>query len=140
MSVPPPIDRYKEEAVPLVFLLIVSVSLFVVPPVALGELGVTLLIPLLILIVLLAVWPYACAVAVGTLPLLYANIASFAAPDTDTDAFHSFSLDTVLRHTYENPATVCRRTVSIRFRWTQSSDTRWLGSHTWWERPQSAPS
>ena len=99
MSVPPPIDRYKEEAVPLVFLLIVSVSLFVVPPVALGELGVTLLIPLLILIVLLAVWPYACAVAVGTLPLLYANIASFAAPDTDTDAFHSFSLDTVLRHT-----------------------------------------
>ena len=99
MSVPPPIDRYKEEAVPLVFLLIVSVSLFVVPPVALEELGVTLLIPLLILIVLLAVWPYACAVAVGTLPLLYANIASFAAPDTDTDAFHSFSLDTVLRHT-----------------------------------------
>ena len=98
MFIPPAIDRYKEDAVPLVFLLIMAVAMFIVPPIALGELGIIGLVPYVIMIALITVFPYACAVAVGTLPLLYANIASFAAPDTDADAFHSFSWDAALRH------------------------------------------
>ncbi len=46
----------------------------------------------------MTVFPYACVISVGTLPLLYANIASFAAPDADADAFHPFSWDATLRH------------------------------------------
>jgi hypothetical protein len=41
---------------------------------------------------------YALLVGVGTLPLLYAGIASYAAPHTLPEAGHSFSVGTALRH------------------------------------------
>lgn len=98
MFTPPTIDRYKEDAVPLALLLIMAVAMFIVPPIALGDLGAIGGVPFVILFALIEVFPYACVVAVGTLPLLYANIASFAAPDTDADDFHSYSWDATVRH------------------------------------------
>lgn len=98
MFVPPAIDRYKEHAVPLTLLLITAVAIVVVPPLAAGELGVYFVVPVVIVIAFVSVFPYACVVAVGTLPLLYADIASFGAPNGDADAFHSVSRETALRH------------------------------------------
>jgi len=91
-------DRYKESAVPLTLFLITAVAILIVPPIALGDLGAIAVVPFVILIAFMNVFPYACVVAVGTLPLLYANIASFAAPDADTGALHSFSWGAALRH------------------------------------------
>lgn len=98
MFPPPAMDRCKENAVPLALFLITAIAIFIVPPIALGDLGAINGVPLVIVIALTIVFPYACVVAVGTLPLLYANIASFAAPDADADVLHSFSWDATLRH------------------------------------------
>ena len=98
MFTPRAIDRYRENAVPLTLLLITAVAVLVVPPIAAGEVGAYGAVPFGVMIAFTTVFPYACVVAVGTLPLLYADLASFAAPDTDADAFHSFSWDTALRH------------------------------------------
>jgi hypothetical protein len=43
-------------------------------------------------------FPYAVLVAVGTLPLLYAGIGSFAAPQSMADGHHSFSAVAAVRH------------------------------------------
>ncbi|MFC4438580.1 MULTISPECIES: hypothetical protein [Natrialbaceae] len=91
-------DRCKENAVPLTLFFITAIAIFIVPPIALRDLGAINGVPIVIVIVLTTVFPYACVVAVGTLPLLCANIASFAAPDADADALHSFSWDATLRH------------------------------------------
>ncbi|MBZ6496530.1 hypothetical protein [Natrinema longum] len=98
MTTPLTIDRYKENAVPLTLFLITAVAVLIVPPIVEGELGVYGAVWIVIVIAFVTVFPYACVVAVGTLPLLYADIASFAAPDTDADAFHSFSWNAALRH------------------------------------------
>lgn len=98
MFSPPAMDRYKENAVPLTLFLITAVAMLIVPPIALGDVGVIGVIPYVFVIAFKAVFPYACVVAVGTLPLLYANSASFAAPDADVGVFHSFSWDATLRH------------------------------------------
>lgn len=98
MFVPPAIDRYKENAVPLTLLLITAVAILVVPPLVAGGLGAYFVVPVVVVIAFMAVFPYACVVAVGTLPLLHANIASFAAPNVDADAYHSFSRDAARRH------------------------------------------
>ena len=91
----PAMDRYKEYAVPLNLFLITAVAIFIVPRIALGRFTSPFLV---IVFSFISVFPYAVAVAVGILPLLRANIASFAAPDADADATHSFSEDAVLRH------------------------------------------
>lgn len=84
MSSPSTIERFKHHSVPLVVFAIVAVVVLVMPPIALGE--VTMRTYALTAAVLIfafgAVFPYAVVVALGTLPLLYIGIASFAAPQT----------------------------------------------------------
>lgn len=99
MPSPSTVGRFRRHAAPLVVFGIVAVALLVVPPLVLGELtartyAVTAAVAIL---AVSAVTPYAVVVALGTLPLLYAGIASFAPPQTGADA-HSFSAVAALRH------------------------------------------
>lgn len=91
------IDRY---AVPVVLFAIVAGVVLAVPPVVLGEATTrTYAITAALLIIAFgSVMPYALLVAVGTLPLLYRGVASYAAPMPSAGAHHVFSLDAVFRH------------------------------------------
>jgi len=100
MLSPSAIERFRHHVVPLVLFVIVAVAVLVVPPLVLGDLtartyAVTAAI---VVLAISSAFPYAILVAVGTLPLLYAGIASYAAPQTPSDAGHSFSAATSLRH------------------------------------------
>ena len=100
MSSPSVIARFKPYAVPVVVFLIVVVAALVVPPLVLGEVTVRTyaLTAAVIILAVGAVFPYALLVGLGTLPLLYADIASFAAPEIETNVTHSFSAVAALRH------------------------------------------
>jgi hypothetical protein len=80
---------------------IVAVATLVMPPVVLGEVT-TRTYALTAAVLILAVGsalPYAVLVALGTLPLLYAGVASFAAPQPAAETPHTFSTATAIRHT-----------------------------------------
>lgn len=100
MSSPSVIERFRHYAVPLVVFLVVAVTVVVVPPIVLGELTTRTyaLTAAVIVIAVRVAFPYAVLVALGTLPLLSAGVASFAAPETEADVAHSFSAVTALRH------------------------------------------
>ena len=94
------LGRVKYHSVPLVVFVMVALAVPFVPPIVLGEVTprtYTLTAAVLILAVS-TVFPYAILVGLGTLPLLYVGIASFAAPRTETDVSHPFSTATALRH------------------------------------------
>lgn len=93
-------ERFKSYAVPLVVFLIVTVTVLVVPPIVLGELTweTYAITAAIIYLAVDSVFPYAVLVALGTLPLLSAGIASFAAPEAEAEVAHSFSAVTALRH------------------------------------------
>ena len=94
------IERFRHHVVPLALFVIVAVTVLIVPPIVLGEVtrDTYTLTAVVLVLAFSSVFPYAVFVAVGTLPLLYAGIASFAAPQTASDAAHSFSTATALRH------------------------------------------
>lgn len=100
MSSPSAIERFRHHAVPLVLFVIVAVTVLVVPPLVLGDLTARTyaLTAAVLILAITTAFPYAVLVAVGTLPLLHAGIASYAAPQTPSDAGHSFSTATALRH------------------------------------------
>ena len=101
MSTPLLVQSFKRYSVPLVVFIMVAVSALVVPPVVLGEVTAktyALTAAVLILAVGSAA-PYAVLVALGTLPLLYAGVTSFAAPQPAAKGFHPFSAVTAVRHT-----------------------------------------
>lgn len=102
MSSPSTLERFRHHAVPLVLVVIVAITVLVVPPLVLGDLTArtySITAAVLILAITTA-FPYAVLVAVGTLPLLYFGIASYAAPQTPSDPGHSFSSATALRHVF----------------------------------------
>lgn len=100
MSSPSTVERFKPHAVPLVVFALVVVAALVVPPLVLGEVTArTYALTAAVLIIAVgAAFPYAVLVALGTLPFLYAGVASFAAPEPAADVAHPFSVGTVLRH------------------------------------------
>lgn len=100
MSSPAAISQFKRYSVPLAVFLIAVVAALAVPPLVLGEVTARTyaLTVAVIILAVGAVFPYAMLVALGTLPLLYAGIASFAAPETEADVAHSFSALAALRH------------------------------------------
>ncbi|KKF39792.1 hypothetical protein FK85_25840 [Halorubrum saccharovorum] len=78
----------------------VAVVVLVVPPIVLTE-ATTRTYALTAAILILALgsaFPYAALVALGTLPLCYAGVASFAAPRPAADEPHPFSVWAALRH------------------------------------------
>lgn len=100
MSSPSTIHPFKRHSVPLVVLVMVAVAALVMPPIVLGEVT-TRTYALTAAVLILAVssaFPYAVLVALGTLPLLYAGVASFAAPQSTADNPHSFSAIAAIRH------------------------------------------
>lgn len=92
--------EFRRHAVPVVVFAIVAVAALVVPPLVLGELsGKTYAIAAAIVILAIGhVTPYAALVAIGTLPLLYTGIASYAAPQEPPGDAYSFSAAAALRH------------------------------------------
>ena len=113
MSSPPAYERLKHHAVPLVVFVVVAVVVLVAPPLVLGELTAKTyaLTAAVVILAVGAVFPYAMLVAVGTLPLLYADVASFAAPETADGRAHSFSTVAALRHVGAGVAYVLGATV-----------------------------
>lgn len=95
------LERFERHSVPLVVSLVVVAAVLLVPPLALGELTAKTyaLTAAIIIIASSAVFPYAILVAVGTLPLPYAGIASFATPQVIADDSPSLSAVAALRHT-----------------------------------------
>jgi hypothetical protein len=100
MSSPSATGRFKRHAVPLAVASVVTIAVLVVPPIVLGEVTTRTyaLTAAVLIIAVSAVFPYAVLVALGTLPLLYAGVASFAAPRTAADDIPPFSAVTALRH------------------------------------------
>lgn len=92
--------EFRRHAVPVVVFAIVAVAALVVPPLALGELsGKTYAIAAAVVILAIGhAIPYAALVAIGTLPLLYTGIASYAAPQPSPGDAYSFSTAAALRH------------------------------------------
>ncbi len=101
MSSPSTLQPFKRHSVPLAVLVIVAVAALVLPPIVLGEITTrTYALTAAVLILTVgSVFPYAVLVSLGTLPLLYAGVASFAAPQLGADGPHSFSTTTAIRHT-----------------------------------------
>lgn len=100
MPSPSVIEQVKHHSVPLVVFVMVALAALVVPPIVLGEATprTYALTAAVLIFAVSAVFPYAMLVALGTLPFLYAGIASFAAPQTAADVTHPFSAVTALRH------------------------------------------
>ncbi|WP_058365715.1 hypothetical protein [Haloparvum sedimenti] len=100
MSTPSIRRSFRRHSVPLVLFGLVTLAVLVVPPLVLGEVTTrTYAIAAAILILAVgAAFPYAVLVALGTLPLLRAGIASFAAPQRTADGPHSFSAEASVRH------------------------------------------
>lgn len=100
MSSPSTLDRFRPHAVPVVILALVVVVSSIVPPLVLGAVTArTYAITAAVLILAVgSVLPYALFVAIGTLPLLYTGLASYAAPQPSPDAAFSFSATAALRH------------------------------------------
>lgn len=100
MSLPSTLQTVKRHSVPLAVFVIVAGVVLVMPPIVLGEVTTrtyALTAAVLILAVSSAL-PYAVVVALGTLPLLYAGLASFAAPQPASASPHVFSAAAALRH------------------------------------------
>lgn len=99
MSSPSVIEQFRPHSVPIVLLAIVAVVGLLVPPLVLGSVsGRTYALTAAVFVLAIgSALPYALLVAVGTLPLLYAGVASYAAP-RQSSSLHSFSLSAALRH------------------------------------------
>ncbi|GAB3411710.1 hypothetical protein GCM10027435_03650 [Haloparvum alkalitolerans] len=100
MSTPSTRRSFRRHSVPLVLFGLVALAVLVVPPLVLGEVTTrTYAIAAAILIIAVgAAFPYAVLVALGTLPLLRAGVASFAAPQPEADGPHAFSAEATVRH------------------------------------------
>ena len=100
MSSPSPLDRLRLHAVPVTIFSIVVVVTSIVPPLVLGAVSTrTYTITAAVLILAVgSVLPYSLLVAVGTLPLLYTGLASYAAPRPSADEAYSFSTMAAIRH------------------------------------------
>lgn len=100
MSQPSTLERFRPYSVPIALFTIVVVAVLLVPPAILGEATPrTYAITAAFLILAIgSAFPYALLVGVGTLPLLYAGIASYTAPRASADAHHPFSVTAALRH------------------------------------------
>lgn len=100
MSPHSPLDRFRPHAPPVLISAIVTVAVGIVPLLVFGEVS-TRTYAITAAVVLLAggaVLPYALFVGIGTLPLLYAGFATYAAPQQLPDNVNSFSLIAALRH------------------------------------------
>lgn len=100
MSMPFPARSFRRYSVPLVVFAMVVVSALVVPPVVLGEVTARTyaLTAAVFILAVSSTAPYAVLVGLGTLPLLYAGVASFAAPQPAAEEPHLFSAATAIRH------------------------------------------
>lgn len=100
MSSFPTTLSFKRYSVPIVVSIVVVVATLAIPPVVLGEIPARTygLVAALLIISISPTLPYAVIVSFGTLPLLYAGIASFAAPEPGADAPHVFSAEAIIRH------------------------------------------
>jgi len=92
--------QFRRHSVPITLVAVVAGAVLFVPPLILGGLTTRTyaITAALLIIAVSTVLPYALLVAVGTLPLLYADIASFAAPRSSAAVTHPFSVRTALRH------------------------------------------
>lgn len=112
MLSPVAIERLKQHAVPIVVFGIVAVVAFIVTPVTIGEWS--MMYDVTVVVFILSIWaglPYALLVAVGTLPLLYTGIASFAAPQTMSEEPHVYTTEAAYRHFIAGVAYVLGATV-----------------------------
>lgn len=93
-------ESLRRHSVPLVVFGMVAGAVLVVPPMVLGELTArTYAITAAVLVLAIgSAFPYAVAVGLGTLPLLYLGVASFAAPQPASADPHAFSAGAALRH------------------------------------------
>ena len=92
--------RFRPYSVPLCLFAVVTITVLFVPPLVLGDAtGRTYALTMAVLIVAIsAVLPYAVAVGVLTVPLLYTGIGSFAAPEVLPSDAEPFGLAATLRH------------------------------------------
>jgi len=100
MSSPSSTRPLKRYSVPLAVFAMVAVAALLVPPIVMAE-ATSRTYALTAAILILAVgsaFPYAVVVALGTLPLCYVGVASFAAPRPAADEPHPFSAVAALRH------------------------------------------
>jgi hypothetical protein len=102
MSSPSTLDRFRPHAVPVVVFATVAIATIVVPPLVLGEITTRTYAITAALVILAAgaTLPYAVFVGIATLPLLYVEFASYAAPRPSPDTIHSFSPTAALRHVF----------------------------------------
>jgi len=100
MFLPSTIQSFKRHSVPVVVFTIVTGAVLILPPIVLGEVTArTYAITAAVLILAVSsAFPYALLGVLGTLPLLYAGVASFAAPQPVADDPHPFSVGAALRH------------------------------------------
>ncbi|MFB6222163.1 MAG: hypothetical protein ABEH86_00640 [Haloarcula sp.] len=94
------VKQFQSYSVPVCVFALVAVVVLLVPPLVLGELsGRTYAITAAVLILAVtSVFPYAVIVAVMTLPLLYAGVGSYAAPEVIPAESGDISTTAVLRH------------------------------------------
>lgn len=94
------VKQLQSYSVPVCVFALVAAVVLLVPPLVLGELsGRTYAITAAILILAVtSVFPYAVIVGVTTLPLLYAGVGSYAAPEVIPAESGDVSTTAVLRH------------------------------------------
>ncbi|MBV0902854.1 hypothetical protein [Haloarcula salina] len=96
-----PVDaRFRQLSAPLSVAAVVAGALLVVPPLVLGELTARayLLTTAPVIIAIASATPYAVLVGVGTLPVLYAGLGSYASPRGIPRGGERPDLGTALRH------------------------------------------
>lgn len=93
-------QRARPYSVPAAVVALVAIAVVVLPPILLGELtGTTYALTAAVVILALgAALPYALAVGLVTLPLVYLGVATYASPALLPDAGESASAVAVVRH------------------------------------------
>lgn len=93
-------DRVRPHSVPLSMLAVVAAAALVVPPLVLDGPGArTYALTAAVLVLAVgSAFPYAVAVAVGTLPLFYLGAGSYASPRATPEEPGTVSLVAALRH------------------------------------------
>lgn len=93
-------ERARTYSVPASIGLVVALAVIAIPPMLLGELtGRTYAITAAVVILAVSsVFPYALAVGLGTLPVLYLGVATYASPTVIVHAEGSPPPGTVARH------------------------------------------
>jgi hypothetical protein len=100
MSLHASAERFRPVSVPVSLFALVVAALLFVPPLVLGEatFRTYAIATAVFILAVSSVFPYAVVVAVGTLPLLYLGLGTFASPTTLPAADEPLSTTAAIRH------------------------------------------